>query len=127
MTWFKANKGLSGRLALFALTLQFNLVVGHAHPEDINGPAQIALPAAPSTVLPAAEALRAIPAGQTLGRSDEPCPICAANYLLGVSFSPQVPPIKPLPRAWRSLEPSAVAIAADARRGPFQSRAPPSI
>jgi len=128
MSWFRANKGCGGRLALFALLLQFYLAFGHIHPEDIYGPAEIALPAAKSIVLPAAEALRAIPADQTLGHSHALCPICEAMYFLGVSFTPDGPQILPLLRAWRPLEPLAAiaAIAVDACRAPFQSRAPPS-
>jgi hypothetical protein len=127
MSWFRANKGSGGRLALFALALQFYLAFGHIHPEDIYGPAQITLPAASSIVLPAAEALRAIPADQKLGHSDKLCAICEAMYFLGLSFTPDGPQILPLPRAWWPLEPLAAiaAIAVDARRAPFQSRAPP--
>lgn len=127
MTWFRANKGFGGRLALLALALQFYLAFGHIHPEDIYGPAEITLPAATSIVLPTAEALRAIPAAQTLGHSDELCPICETMYFLSVSFTPEGPQISPQPRAWRSLEPvpAIAAIAIDARRAPFQSRAPP--
>lgn len=129
MGWFRANKGSGGRPALFALALHFYLAFGHIQPEDIYNPAEIALPGATSIVLPAAEALRAIPADQILGHSDESCPICEAMYLLGVWFTPDRPRILPRPRAWRRLEPLAAiaAIAIDARRAPFQSRAPPSI
>jgi hypothetical protein len=127
MRWFRANKGLGGRLALFALALQFYLAFGHNHPEDIYGPAEITLPPGTSIVLPATEALRAISADQTLGHSDELCPICEAVYFLGVSSTPEALQISPLPRAWRPLGPLAAiaAIAMDARRAPFQSRAPP--
>jgi hypothetical protein len=129
MSWVRANKGLGGRLALFALALQFYLAFGHIHPEDIYGPAQITLPAGTSIVLPATEALRAIPADQTLRHSDELCPICEAMYFLGVSFTPEAPQISPLPCAWQRVEHSAAiaAIAIDARRPAFQSRAPPAL
>jgi hypothetical protein len=129
MGWFRANKGSGGRVALFALALQFYLAFGHIHPEDIYGPAEITLPATTSIVLPAAEAVAAIPADQTLGHSDELCVICEAMYFLGVAFTPDGPQTLPLPRAWRPLESLAavVAIAIDTRRVPFQSRAPPSI
>jgi len=129
MSWFRANKGWGGRLALFALALQFYLDFGHIHPEDLYGPAQIALRAATSTVLPAAEALRAIPADQPLGRSDELCPICEAVYFLAVSFTPAGPQILPPVRQWRPLEPAAAitGVAVATRRAPFQSRAPPGV
>jgi hypothetical protein len=128
MSWFRANKEFGGRLALFALALQFYLAFGHIHPEDIYGPAEITLPAGTSIALPATEALRAIPADQALGHSDELCPICEAMYFLGISSTPEGPQISPLPRAWRPLEPLAAiaAIAIDTRRAPFQSRAPPA-
>jgi hypothetical protein len=50
-------------------------------------------------------------------------------YFLSVSSTPKGPQISPLPRAWRPLEPLAViaAITIDARRAPFQSRAPPVL
>jgi hypothetical protein len=129
MSWFRANKGSGGRLALFALALQLYLAFGHIHPEDIYGPAEITLPTATSIVLPATQAFRAIPADQALGHSDELCPICEAMYFLGVSLTPEGPQISPLPRAWRPLEPVAAlaALCVDTRRAPFQSRAPPSI
>jgi hypothetical protein len=50
-------------------------------------------------------------------------------YFLGVCFTPEAPQIASLPRAWRLLEPLAAiaAIAVNARRAPFQSRAPPIL
>ena len=37
MRWFRANARLSGKIALFAMALQFVLSFGHIHAEDIYG------------------------------------------------------------------------------------------
>ena len=38
MGWFRAYRKFGGRLALFALALQFYLSFAHIHPDDIYGP-----------------------------------------------------------------------------------------
>jgi hypothetical protein len=114
-------------LARFALAVQFYLSFGHIHPEDIYGPAEVTLPAGVWITLPVAQALRAIPADQTLGHADELCPICEAMYSLATSSVPTAPEIAPVTFAMRSvehlfgIEAPVVAL----RRAPFQSRAPP--
>lgn len=127
MGWFRGHKGFGGRLALFALALQSYLAFGYNHPEDMYGPAQITLRAGIKIVVPAVEVFRASPADRTLGHTSEPCPIREARYFLGTAFTPE-PLITPLPLAWRPVEPLVpiAAAAVEARRMPFQSRAPPA-
>ena len=40
MRWFRANRILGSRLALFALAVQFVLAFGHIHHDDIYGSAR---------------------------------------------------------------------------------------
>ena len=127
MGLFRAHRKFGGLLALFALAAQFYLSIGHIHPEDIYGPAEVTLPAGASIALPAAQALRAIPANQMLGHADELCPICEAMYFLATSSMPAAPQVAPVTFAMRSVEHHVriEALVIALRRAPFQSRAPP--
>ena len=127
MNWFRAYRKFSGRLALFALALQFYLSFGHIHPEDIYGPANVLLSNAAQIALPAASAAKSLTADHTASQPDDICAICATMYLLGTSSVPETPQI--LPVALISRPAKHFVRAADAfiapRRLPFQSRAPP--
>ncbi len=127
MGWFRAHRKFGGRLALFALTLQFYLSFGHIHPDDIYGPVGGSLMVAEAVVLPSAESVRSIPADQPWYSGDALCPICEAMYFLSTSFVPEAPQVFPLPFVSQPIEHSAgvAALFIAPRRAPFQSRAPP--
>jgi hypothetical protein len=127
MGLFRTHRKFGGLLALFALVVQFYLSFGHIHPEDIYGPAEVTLQAGAQIALPAAQAMRAIPADQTLGHADELCPICEAVYFLATSSVPAAPQVAPVTFAMRSVEhlSGIEALVIAPRRAPFQSRAPP--
>lgn len=128
MGWFRAYRKLGGRLALFALALQFYLSFAHIHPDDIYGPVGASLMVAEAAVLPPAESLQPIPSDQPWYNTDGLCPICETMYFLGASFVPEAPQILPLPFVSRPVEHSAcvAALFIAPRRAPFQSRAPPA-
>ena len=129
MTWFRAHGKFGGRLALFALALQFYLSFAHIHPDDIYGPVGGSLMVAEAAVLPPAETLRSIPADQPWYGDDALCPICATIYFLATSSNPEAPLVLRQPFISKPIEHSAiiVAVVAAPRRAPFQSRAPPSV
>jgi len=126
MGWFRAYRKFGGRLALFALALQFYLSFAHIHPEDIYGPADITLSASDSIALPPIESLRPIPPDRPWYGADALCPICETIYSLATSFVPEAPQL-PLPSASQAVErlehPAVILVAP--RRSPYQSRAPP--
>jgi hypothetical protein len=126
MQWFRANRGLGGRLALFALAVQFTLSFGHIHAEDIFGPASAAAPAA--VTVPAADQSRPLAPDRHSSQSDDYCAICASMYLLGSSAVPDVPQLLPLPSVVQPAEhvTPVAAIFVAPQRAPFQSRAPPA-
>ena len=118
MRWFRANKTLCSRLALFALAVQFVLAFGHIHRDDIYGSAR---PTAAMAAVP--DGSQPLPAKH----SDDYCAICATVSLLGNSFVATAPTL-PLPSASYAIEQfDRVAIIFIApRRAAFQSRAPPA-
>jgi hypothetical protein len=128
MGLFRAYRKFGGRLALFALALQFYLSFAHIHPDDIYGPVGQALSAAETVNLPAAESFKSIPADQPWYSGDALCPICETIYFLGTSFTPDPPAVLPLTLSSRPAEHSAVhaVIFVAPRRAGFQSRAPPT-
>lgn len=128
MGWFRAYRKFGGRLALFALALQFYLSFGHIHPDDIYGPVGASLSVAESIVLPPAESLRSIPSDQPWYNAEGLCPICETMYFLGVSFAPDAPQVLPPSFVSRPIEDFAgsAALFIAPRRAPFQSRAPPA-
>jgi hypothetical protein len=127
MRWFRTHGKFGGRLALFALALQFYLSFAHIHPDDIYGPVGQALSAAEAVNLPAAESFKPIPVDQPWYSGDALCPICETIYFLSTSFTPDAPEIRPQTFASWRVEHSAIhaALLATPRRAPFQSRAPP--
>jgi hypothetical protein len=127
MGWFQAHRKFGGRLALFALALQFYLSFGHIHPDDIYGPVGGSLMVAEAVVLPSAESVRSIPADEPWYSGDLLCPICEAMYFLSTSLVSESPQIFPLAFVSRQAEHSAViaGLFIAPRRAPFQSRAPP--
>jgi hypothetical protein len=124
MRWFRANRGLGGRLALFALALQLYLSFGHIHREDIDGPEQRGA-AATMALAPAADS-KSGPADHSSRHAGDYCEICATISLLSTSPIAE-PPLLRLPTVSRVVEHGAgIAVAAIVPRPPpFQSRAPP--
>jgi hypothetical protein len=127
MGLFRAYRKFGGRLALFALALQFYLSFAHIHPDDIYGPVGQALSVAETVNLPAAESFKSIPAGQPWYSGDALCPICETIYFLSNSFTPTAPTILRLTFTSRPAQRLAVhgALFIASQRAPFQSRAPP--
>jgi hypothetical protein len=126
MRWFRANRAFGGRLALFALAVQFCLAFGHIHPEDIYGPAEVTLAAASAVVLPSGESVRS--ADNPWYSEDALCAICASVSMLAVSFVPEAPRL-PLPPKLRVAERAdyVADIFVAPQRSPVQSRAPPLV
>ena len=122
MRWFRANKTFGGRLALFALAVQFVLAFGHIHHEDIYGSARPA--AAIAAAVP--DGSQPLPANHPAKHSDDYCAICATMSLLGNSFVAAAPLLL-LPSASHAIEQfdRVAAIFIAPRRAAFQSRAPP--
>jgi hypothetical protein len=127
MGWFRAYRTFGGRLALFALALQFYLSFAHIHPDDIYGPVNTPLSSAAQIAPPAASAGQSLTADHTASQPDDICAICATMYLLGSSSVPEAPQV--LPVALIARPASHFIRIADTviapRRAPFQSRAPP--
>jgi hypothetical protein len=121
MQWFRAKLKVGARLALFALTLQIVLSFGHVHPGEfrhtINGLAFVGTQPVPSD-----------PLQQPISDADDYCAICASIYLAAMSMLPEAPQL-PVPFTSRPVEHfnSIAASLLPARRGPFQSRAPPLV
>jgi hypothetical protein len=128
MGWFRAHGKFGGRLALFALALQFYLSLAHIHADDIYGPVGEPLFSAEAVSLPAAESFKPIPADEPWYSGDALCPICETIYFLSTSSTPDAPEILPLMFMSRPAEHSATRAAhfVSPRRAPFQSRAPPA-
>ena len=123
MRWFRANRTLGGRLALFALAVQFVVAFGHIHRDDIYGSARVAA----AIAAPVSDGSQPLPGNHPIKHGDDYCAICAAVSLLGNSFAAAAPSL-PLPAASQAIERfdrvSAIFIAP--RRAAFQSRAPPA-
>jgi len=124
MRWFRANRRLGGRLALFALAVQLVLSFGHIHREDIFGRA-IGWNTAVATQ-PAADQSRTAPTDRGTNHTDDYCAICAAASLLGNSFVAVAPQLA-VPFVSRTIEhlDRVTAVVTAPRRTAFQSRAPP--
>jgi hypothetical protein len=121
MRWVRANRAFGGRLALFALAVQFVLSFGHIHRDDIYGPQhRIA-----ATALPAHH-VQLLPTDHSSKHSDDYCEICATISLLSNSFGVAAPllPVPVLSYSAEHTDSIAIAVIAP-RRTPFQSRAPP--
>ena len=123
MRWFRANRILGSRLALFALAVQFVLAFGHVHHDDIYGFARPA--AAIAAAVP--DGSQPLPANHPGKHSDDYCAVCATMSLLGNSFVAAAPAL-PLPAVSHAIEQldRVAAIFIAPRRAAFQSRAPPA-
>jgi len=128
MRWFRANRILGGRLALFALAVQIVLSFGHIHREDIYGAAIGSASPAASVALPAADDSQPLPADRTSHHANDYCAICATIHLLSAAFVAEAPPLA-LPFVSYAIDRfDRVAVVFIApRRAPFQSRAPPLV
>ncbi|MGO9360254.1 MAG: hypothetical protein ACLP1D_21720 [Xanthobacteraceae bacterium] len=105
-------------LALTALVLQIALAFGHFHADGSVRP--VAARAAGT------ELSRPLPA-QLPGDADEYCAICASIAVASSTSVPDAPQL-PSPADFDRIDRSPVAAISsvfDARRTPFQSRAPP--
>jgi hypothetical protein len=118
MGLFRSYRKFGGRLALFALALQFYLSFAHIHPEDIYGSLGRALSVAETVNLPAAESFRPIPADQPWYSGEALCPICETSY------TPKVLPPTFSSRPAEHFANRAVLFVAQ-RCASFRSRAPP--
>jgi hypothetical protein len=125
MRWFRANARFGGKVALFALALQFVLSFAHIHPEDIYGARATISAAAASAAVAKAE--KALPGNHSSKHSDDYCAICATMSLLGNSFV-AAPPQLLLPAVFHVVEhaDTIATIIVAQRRTSFQSRAPPT-
>jgi hypothetical protein len=123
MRWFRANRILGSRLALFALAVQFVVAFGHIHRDDIYGSVRPA--AAIAAAVP--DGSQPLPANHPTKHGDDYCAICAAVSLLGNSFVAAAPTL-PLPSVSHAIEQfdGVAAIFIAPRRAAFQSRAPPT-
>jgi hypothetical protein len=125
MDWFRARIKLGGRLALFALAVQFILALGHMHPDDIYGSLNGPFPT-DAISLATANQQQFLSSDQSTAAPDDFCAICATVSLLSSAVASDAPNLS-LPR------PQAVAHAVHARAlvvappwRSFQSRAPPA-
>ena len=122
MRWFRANRMFGGRLALFALAVQFVVAFGHIHRDDIYGSAR------PATAIAASvpDGSQPLPSDHPAKHGDDYCAICATMSLLGNSFVATAPalPLPPASHAIEQFDRVAVIFIAP-RRAAFQSRAPP--
>lgn len=127
MRWFRSNRKTGGRLALFALAVQFVLAFGHIHPQDIYGSLD-GISSSTLRALPAPEKVQSLSTDQASKQSDDFCAICAAVSSLNNSFAAEAPHLV-LPVASRAvLEPDRLtSISVEQRRASFQSRAPPTV
>jgi hypothetical protein len=123
MRWFRANKTFCGRLALFALAVQFVVAFGHIHRDDIYGSARPAAAVAASVP----DGSQPLPSDHPAKHGDDYCAICATMSLLGNSFVAMAPalPLPPASHAIEQFDRVAVIFIAP-RRAAFQSRAPPA-
>ncbi len=122
MGWFRAYRKFGGRLALFALALQFYLSFAHIHPDDIYGPVgQVVVRRRRRSICLRRSRSTSIPAGQPWYSGDALCPICETIYFLSNSFTPDAPAVLPLTFSSRPAEHAAASRPFSSRRG-----APPS-
>ena len=84
MGLFRAYRKFGGRLALFALALQFYLSFAHIHPDDIYGP--VAKRCITTVNLPAAKSFKSIPEGQPWYSSNTLCPSQTILFFLSSDF-----------------------------------------
>jgi hypothetical protein len=126
MRWFRTNRKFGGRLALFALAVQFVLFFGHIHPEDIYGPIKAASSTV-STVASLAAKAQSVTSDKHLQLTDDYCAICATAVSLSNSFVATAPQLPPLLARRAVVQGDHVAAAViPPRHAPFESRAPPT-
>jgi hypothetical protein len=125
MGWFRAKSKLGGRLALFALAVQFILAFGHIHPDDIYGSLNTPSPAH-AVKLAMADSTQSLSSDHSGVVNDEFCAICATVSLLGSSVADDAPKLAlPEPQTVERAACTPDGVVTSPRR-PFQSRAPPS-
>ena len=124
MGWFRAKSKWGGRLALFALAVQFILAFGHIHPDDIYGSLNDPFPTQAISLATANQA-QFLSSDQSTAAADDFCAICATVSLLSSSVAADAPKL-PLPEL-QAIERTtrALALAVIPSWRPFQSRAPP--
>ena len=120
MRWWRKNKSLVVRLALFALVTQYALQFGHIQQQDIYG-AVHPTTAVAGGVVPANDS-KPIPSD-----TKDYCAICAAIVLLSISQVAVAPrlPAQLIAHAIVHVDRPAILFRVQGR-SPFQSRAPPA-
>lgn len=120
LRWFRTDRRLGGRLALFALAIQLYLSFGHIHAEDLG----LAAPASVAAQSSAAQQGGSAPA------SDDDHDICAICVALGLTASSVLPVVAPLPvpiaTDWAWLNELQAPQPVFALATNFRARAPPS-
>ena len=116
MAWVRAQRRVSGWLALFALALQLVLSFGHVHAGDFAVPG-------------AAQAQAVAPAGDAPPDGDEhgDCAICATLHLNSVLLPDAPQPAEPLRTADGRFATSDAFDKTSEARFAFQARAPPQV
>jgi hypothetical protein len=125
MGWFRAKSKLGGRLALFALAVQFILAFGHIHPDDIYGSLNGPFPTE-AVSLATANQGQFLGSDQSAAAPDDFCAICASVSLLSNSVAADAPKLSlPEPQmAKHATRVLAIVVTPPPRL--FQSRAPPA-
>jgi hypothetical protein len=126
MGWFRAKSKWGGRLALFALAVQFIVAFGHIHPDDVYGSLNDPFPTQ-AISLATASHVQSLSSEQSTTVDNDFCAICATVSLLSSSVAAQAPKLRlPEPQAVERTT-RALAFVVIPPRRPFQSRAPPSV
>ena len=121
MRWIRINRRWGGRLALFALALQFGLAFGHIHAEDIGL-------AAPTNAV--ANHVNTFAANDGLPAQDrddhDTCAICIALGLTASSVLPVVASLAlPVTFDWKWPSEFQSAQVVFSLKSYYQARAPP--
>ena len=121
MRWIRINRRWGGRLALFALALQFGLSFGHIHAEDLG----LATPAsAVAYHVNTSAADDGLPAQDRDGH--DTCAICIALGLTASSVLPTVASLAlPVTFDWKWPREIQSAQAIFRLKSYYQARAPP--
>jgi hypothetical protein len=125
MGWFRTRSKLGGRLALFAVAIQFILAFGHIHPDDIYGSLNDPFPTE-AISLATANQTPFLSSDQSTAASDDFCAICATVSLLSSSVAADSPRLPPPPLQVVEQTTRVFGFIVAVARRPFQSRAPPS-
>jgi len=120
MRWFRANRRVSGALALFALALQITLAFGHIHLRDFAGVPGVAV----AQTLDSSNKSSGHNDGDQ--SADHYCLVCATVNLTGMLVLPETVAL-PLPVISSDTEHWQTHVASTGRiaHAHFRARAPP--